>query len=55
MNGSRGGGQKVVFVTNSVGGDGVVGSSFDLAVREKLVWRVFRYEQDIEALVSDIF
>ena len=53
MNWSRGGGQKVVFVTNSVGGDGVVGSSFDLAVREKLVWRVFRYEQDLEALVSD--
>lgn len=51
----EGRGQKVVFVTNSVGGDGVVGSSFDLAVREKLVWRVFRYEQDLEALVSDIF
>ena len=51
----EGRGQKVVFVTNSVGGDGVAGSSFDLAVREKLVWRVFRYEQDLEALVNDVF
>lgn len=51
----EGRGQKVVFVTNSVGGDDVAGSSFDLAVREKLVWRVFRYEQDVEALVRDIF
>lgn len=36
----EGRGQKVVFVTNSVGGDGVAGSSFDLAVREKRLFRV---------------
>ena len=51
----EGRGQKVIFVMDSFDGGGDSGRSFDADVREKLVWRVYSYQQDIHSLVCDIF
>ena len=51
----EGRGQKVIFVTDSFDGGDDSGRSFDAEVREKLVWRVYSYHQDVHSLVCDIF
>lgn len=51
----EGRGQKVIFVTNSVDGEVDKGRPFDREVREKLVWKVFSYEQEIGVLVKEVF
>ena len=51
----EGRGQKVIFVADSFDGRADGRRSFDADVREKLVWRVYCYQQDIRALVGDIF
>lgn len=51
----EGRGAKVIFVTSNLSADSEGQRPFDSEVREKLVWKVFAYEQSTESLVNDIF
>lgn len=51
----EGRGAKVIFVTSNLGADSEGQRPFNSEVREKLVWKVFAYEQSTESLVNDIF
>lgn len=51
----EGRGAKAIFVTSNLSADSEDQRSFDSEVREKLVWKVFSYEQSAESLVNDIF
>ena len=51
----EGRGIKAVFVIGEKMEEGEESKRFDRAVREKLVWKAFRYEQNIDALVRSLF
>ena len=51
----EGRGVKVVFVAQDLGDDAGDRRSFDADIREKLVWKVYSYNQPPVQLVDDIF